>query len=309
VVWVNSHGGFVVGILLWGVYIAEALIFWLYARFTHIDTASFRKVLGRLLTIGVFLLVAVLINPSGGLMFLYASKTIGIGALQEYIQEWQSPDFHSLQVQPFVWLLLLAIGVIGASRKRLALSDYLLFSGFAYMGLMAGRNVALFALAAPVVLTRYAAPLLESLGRKHGYRGLAEQRPLGRSQYLNWLLLILVILAVAMKSSLVFPAKVNEEVFRGTMPIRAVEYLRTVKPEGRLFNTYNWGGYLLWALPEYPVFIDGRTDLYSDEVINQWLQVMRAEPGWKQVLDRVLAHDPSWISVYEDDQAVIFERR
>jgi hypothetical protein len=73
------------------------------------------------------------------------------------------------------------------------------------------------------------------------------------------------------------------------------------------------------------VFIDGRTDLYSDEVINQWLQVMRAEPGWKQVLedykvnlilveresflDRVLAHDPSWISVYEDDQAVIFERR
>jgi hypothetical protein len=326
VVWVNSHGGFVVGILLWGVYIAEALIFWLYARFTHGDTvASFRKVPGRLLTIGVFLLVAVLINPSGGLMFLYASKTIGIGALQEYIQEWQSPDFHSLQVQPFVWLLLLAIGVIGASRKRLALSDYLLFSGFAYMGLMAGRNVALFALAAPVVLTRYAAPLLESLGRKHGYRGLAEQKPLGRSQYLNWLLLILVLLAVAMKSFLVFPAKVNEEVFRGTMPVSAVEYLRTVKPEGRLFNTYNWGGYLLWALPEYPVFIDGRTDLYSDEVINQWLQVMRAEPGWKQVLedyeinlilveresflDRILAHDSSWISVYEDDQAVIFERR
>jgi hypothetical protein len=192
------------------------------------------------------------------------------------------------------------------------------------MGLMAGRNVALFALAAPIVLTRYAAPLLGSLGRKLGYRGLQEGRPLGKIQYLNWILLILVLVAVVMKAILVYPAKVNEDVFRGTLPVSAVEYLKMVKPDGRLFNTYNWGGYLLWALPEYPVFIDGRTDLYSDEVINQWLQVMRAEPGWKQVLDenginliliekgsflnRMLLNDPDWTLIYEDEQAVVYER-
>jgi len=62
-------------------------------------------------------------------------------------------------------------------------------------------------------------------------------------------------------------------------------YQKTAPP-GRLFNSYNWGGYLLWELPEYPVFIDGRTDLYNDELINEWLQVMRGEPGWQEALDR-----------------------
>lgn len=326
VIWVNSHGGFVVGIILWGVYTVDGLIRWFYARMRRFDSQkSLQHKFVRLLIVGLLVLIGVLINPAGWVMYFYAFKTVGIGALREYIQEWQSPDFHSLQVQPFIWLLLLTIGVIGASRKQIALSDYLLIAGFAYMGLMAGRNVALFALAAPIVLTRYAAPLLEELGNKFGYHGLQENKPAGKLQYINWVLLSLVILAVAIKVLLVYPVRVNEEVIQRTMPVGAVEYLKETKPAGRLFNTYNWGGYLLWALPEYPVFIDGRTDLYSDEIISQWLQVMRAETGWEKVLDdygvnliliertsllsRILAMHPDWNQVYEDELAVIFTRK
>ena len=124
--------------------------------------------LKRLLFIGVLIVGAVCINPSGPVMLLYPFKTVSIGALQDYIQEWQSPDFHLLSVQPFIWLLLLTLGAAGASRRRLALTDFLLVAGFAYLGLMAGRNVALFALAAPPVLARHATPLLESWS--HGAR-------------------------------------------------------------------------------------------------------------------------------------------
>jgi hypothetical protein len=49
-----------------------------------------------------------------------------------------------------------------------------------------------------------------------------------------------------------------------------------VPHDERMFNSYNWGGYLLWELPEYPVFIDGRTDLYDDELVEEWLRVVRA---------------------------------
>ncbi len=326
VIWVNSHGGFVVGIILWGVYVADVLMRWFLTRLMDRDAhMSLKPTLIRLLTIGIFIFLGVLINPSGWVMFLYAFKTVGIGALREYIQEWQSPDFHSLQLQPFIWLMLLTIGAIGASRKRLALSDYLLFAGFLYLGLTAGRNVALFALAAPLVLTRYAALLINATGRKIGYRGLGEGKSSGIIQYVNWAILLLVYLVVALKSLSVYPAKVNEEVIRRTMPVGAVEYIKADKPPGRLFNSYNWGGYLLWALPEYPVFIDGRTDLYSDEIISQWLQVMRAEPGWEQILDgyevnlilverasllsRILADNPDWDNVYKDEVAVVYERR
>ncbi|MGW8251789.1 MAG: hypothetical protein ACWGO1_14180, partial [Anaerolineales bacterium] len=159
IVWVNSHGGFVVGIIVWGVYFTWALATWLVDRFGLGSPADTANQLRRLLLIGVLLLIAILVNSSGVAMYTYAFKTVGIGALQDYIQEWQSPNFHLLNMQPFAWLLLLTFGVVGASRKRLAVTDFLLFSGFAYMGLLAGRNVALFALAAPVVLTRHADPL------------------------------------------------------------------------------------------------------------------------------------------------------
>jgi hypothetical protein len=176
---------------------------------------------------------------------------VGIGALQDYIQEWQSPDFHSLSVQPFAWLLLVTFGVVGASRRRLALTDFLLVAGFAYLGLMAGRNIALFALAAPLALTRHAAPLLESKSRRLGIRP-GPQEPFPRQlAALNLLLVGALLLATAYKISLVFPQEANQAAFEKIFPVRAVETLHQRHPPGHLFNSYNWGGYLLWALPEY----------------------------------------------------------
>ena len=107
------------------------------------------------------------------------------------------------------------------------------------------------------------------------------------------------------------------------MPVGAVEYIRQAMLPGRLFNSYNWGGYLLWELPEYPVFIDGRTDLYNDEIINQWLQVVRGESGWLEALDRwevrlvlleprmpvvSLLPGQGWWLLYADGTAVVYGR-
>jgi hypothetical protein len=323
-VWVNCHGGFIVGFLLWGVYLFNACLSWAWVRWgSKENDAESRKRMLHLLLIGALMWAAVLVNPSGAAMYAYAFKTVGIGALQDYIQEWQSPDFHLLHVQPFAWLLLLTFAAVGASRRRLALTDFLLVAGFAYMGLMAGRNVALFALVAPLTFTRHAAPLLAVVGRRLGYQGL--DRSPTKLGWLNWVIFSLILLATVLKAFSVYPASVNQEAFQRSLPLGAVEYLQNHRPPGRLFNSYNWGGYLLWALPEYPVFIDGRTDLYSDEVISEWLQVMRAEPGWQAVLenyavnlilvendvllDRLLENDRAWKLLYEDGLAVIYQRQ
>lgn len=55
-------------------------------------------------------------NPAGP-EILYPFQTVKIEALQDYIDEWQSPNFHELVVQPFIWMLLLTLGAVGASRK------------------------------------------------------------------------------------------------------------------------------------------------------------------------------------------------
>ena len=288
VIWANSHGGFALGFIILGVYILSMIR--IEQRASRITITVNSAPLRSLITTLVFSILAVCLNPYGPVMLLYPLKTVGIGALQEFIQEWQSPNFHSISVQPFAWLLLLTFGVVGASRRRISLTDFALTAGFAYMGLLAGRNVALFALVAPMVLTRHAAPLLADLGRRSGLRSL----PVGvvpRGQaYLNLLIVCLLLMGFGYKVALVYPASANENAFKMGLPVEAVEYIRRTQPQGRLFNSYNWGAYLLWALPEYPVFVDGRTDLYNDEIIGEWLQVVRAENGWKEALDRWDVH-------------------
>jgi hypothetical protein len=325
VLWVNSHGGFVVGFLIWSIYTFSDLLDMLWRR-TLLSTvrgacgnlgSALREPRVVLWLVGPLMLLAVCINPYGAAMLGYPVKTVSIGALGEFIQEWQSPNFHQFHVQPFAWLLLLTFGVVGASRQRLALTDFLLVAGFAFMGLMAGRNIALFALAAPPALTRHAAALLEAWRPR-------SPAALHKKSWLNIVLLALVFCAVLAKISLVLPRAANEAFFRETLPVQAVAYLQAEAPPGQMFNSYNWGGYLLWALPEYPVFVDGRTDLYDDAVIGEWVQVMRAADGWQDVLDeygvnlilveagstldRVLERELGWLNRYRDDQAVIYVR-
>ena len=325
VIWANSHGGFVIGFILWGVYwFAEGLSWLLPALGRQQPLFSGRQArFVRLSLVGGLMIAAVALNPSGLAMLAYPFKTVSIGALQEYILEWQSPDFHLRQAQPFIWLLLLTIAAIGASRRRLALTDFLLVAGFTYLALLAWRNVALFALVAPAVLTRHAALPLAALGRRFDFHGASQAAPSRAQKVLNGMLLAVLILAVLFKVGMDFPLAANQDAFRQNMPLDAVAFIKQHSPPGRLFNSYNWGGYLLWELPEYPVFIDGRTDLYNDEVIDQWLQVVRAEAGWQQTLDNwgvrlillepgmpLVAHLPSagWQLLYQDQQAVIFSR-
>ena len=56
-------------------------------------------------------------------------------------------------------------------------------------------------------------------------------------------------------------------------PVRACDYIRQNDLPNPLFNTYNWGSFLTWYLPEYPVAIDSRTDAYGEEITMAYFNV------------------------------------
>jgi hypothetical protein len=132
-----------------------------------------------------------------------------------------------------------------------------------------------------------------------------------------------LLLPAAARVTEALPAAANEERFAEDLPVEAVAFLQENQPEGRLFNSYNWGGYLIWALPEYPVFVDGRTDLYGDEIILDWLAIVQAQSGWEDQLEqwgadlvliepdwalaRVLPY-AGWAPLYEDEHSVLYRR-
>ena len=49
-------------------------------------------------------------------------------------------------------------------------------------------------------------------------------------------------------------------------PVKAVEFVRQNKYGGPLFNSFDWGGYLIWSLPEIPVSVDGRGNIHGYRV-------------------------------------------
>lgn len=326
--WANSHPGFAVGFILLAIYGVDELARWLGSRWKAgrftVKRRDVEKALrgrvGALILSGFAMIVAVFLNPSGPALLLYPFQTVSIGVLRDFIQEWQSPDFHQTNVVPFVALLFATIGALAFSKQRIALSDALLVGVFGIMALLAGRNIALFALAAPIVLSQHAAPIADEVRKRLGLR----QRKAKPARWLGWLniaIVALLLLAIGVKARQVLSPDFNERAFSKGLPIGAIDFIRREQPAGRIFNSYNWGGYLIWALPDYPVYVDGRTDLYSDELLTEWLEIVGAESGWQEklkawdvhlvllephwALSKVLSYE-GWQLLYEDEVSVLY---
>ena len=143
---------------------------------------------------------------------------------------------------------------------------------------------------------------------------------------INWLLLAAVVVVAADKVAVPLRPSVNEAAIAKSMPVGSVEYIDRMRPPGRLFNSYNWGGYLAWTLyPAYPVYIDGRTDLYGDAFLRRYLRIVGGQEGSQAALDQdgirlvlietgsplaaALRRAPDWRLSYADSLASVFERR
>ena len=333
ILWVNIHGGFIIGFILVGVYIIGEVT----NNVVGLGVAPIlrsRQILALVATSGISV-AAVLFNPNTYKMLTYPFTTIGIGALQDYIQEWSSPDFHQLYQQPFLWMLLILLGAMALSRFRVDFTDLFLVGLFGYMSLLAVRNIALFALVAAPVLARHSDSTLEQLldaFRRRTPWGhlidklLTQQFSKGPLMVVvNWTLLLLVVLAALVTATRpLLPAYAAQEL-EESLPVDAVTFIEDNKLPRELFNSYNWGGYLIWRLhPHYPVFIDGRTDLYDDAFIRRYLRVALARDDWQDTLDEyginvilierdsdltnLLRYVSEWVPVYADDLAVVFVR-
>ena len=116
-----------------------------------------------------------------------------------------------------------------------------------------------------------------------------------------------------------------DRVVSSMFPVNAVNFLRQNPVPGPLYNNFNWGGFLTWYMPQYPVSIDGRTDLYGDELFARSFKTengdasYRTDPALNEAgvvllrktdgLASALDLDPRFRKIYEDETAVVFARQ
>jgi hypothetical protein len=252
-------------------------------------------------------------------MLLYPFRTVSIDILQDYIQEWQSPNFHNLEVQPFLWMLLLTLSFMALSPRRPTWHDLITVGLFSYLGFLAGRNVALFGLLATPVLANHMHETLKGRWPQSG-----SQLPETLTRVINLALLILIGFAVVLKSIEPLSDEANDQALEQQAPVAAAEYLLDVAP-GPLFNSYNWGSYLLWKnYPQYLSFVDGRTDLFDEEILTAYLTAWKADPGWETVFEQwdiqLALLEPTapltrallaagWQIGYQDSYSIVLESR
>jgi len=111
-------------------------------------------------------------------------------------------------------------------------------------------------------------------------------------------------------------------------PYDAVQYIRENSIEGRMFNAYSWGGYLIWQLPEYKTFVDGRMPSWREEkvsVFEDYINITNKPDEYADLLEsydvnfilekkgvklvEYLLKTNEWDKLYEDDLSVILVRK
>lgn len=314
ILWVNLHSGYALGLVIVAVHLFGEMV----AAVSGQQSAVGARKLALLF---VLCFLAVLLNPNGAAMYIYPFETLTSPAMQAYIQEWFSPDFHRGEFQPFAWLLIGTLAAIAFTGKRIPLTQTILLAGLGYAALRSARNIPFFAIVAAPILAEQVWHLLAARV------AVGHARAARITSIVNGLILALVVLASAARVATIIANQ--EAAVRAKYPVAAVDFLLTQQFDGALFNAYDWGGYLIWRFAERPqarVFIDGRADVHGDAFIEQvYLKIYRGDTQWRALLDQYgvrvvliephaplasqLARAPEWDKVYADHQALIFVKR
>ncbi len=309
--WSNCHGGFPLGWVVLLAYCAGTLPIRAHAAWARANR--------RLWLVTACAIAVSGINPNGfavvSTVFAYRRSPMTANLI-----EWQAP---SLWGPPYGFDILLyaAALVLILSWRKVRPAHWILFAAFAAASLTTFRNIPLIGFLAPVLIAAYFPLRFRVPG------------------VLAWAPPILALAGIA--AGFARGGFLQLRVAEWTIPTGAADYLLEHQVTGPVFNTYEHGGYLIWRLgPQARVFIDGRAlseTVYGDynrilfnpgsyadqvtgpreELLNRYdiqvvvMNTMDYVSGALYPLALALANPISteWALVYDDSQAVVFQRR
>lgn len=287
-IWVNLHGGFVIGLVLLAVYLAGNFLY------TFTGSPTQRHEHGRkmktLMGIGLATLVVCLMNPHGAGILWFPLRVTSDRFIMDSVTEFLSPNFH--EALPFKYMLLAMIGALALSRSALNIMEATLVVLLTYMALYSARHISLFAIIiAPIllkttesVLARLPDQIFQIYQRRNSNLKAIDRELKG---YLWPVLSVIFVVALALGGSVDF------QFDRKRFPVAAVEFLKKEPISGNMFNNDEFGDYLIFAAwPAYRVFTDGRSDMYGAKYGRSYFTISQAQRGWKAELEK---YDITWV--------------
>jgi hypothetical protein len=343
--WVNLHGGFLIGFALLG--ICSVSVAWQWVR---MPSERFEDVLKKIRAAGnvrtltfIALLsaLATFVNPYGWNLHLHVYRYLTNRFLMDHIDEFQSPNFHLVAEKCFAGLLLLTlIGLAVKKREgaRAEPSQGLIILFAVYAGLYASRNLPISSLLLILVIGPWLSSWLLSLAERAGairpgrfslFHFLQRMQAVecGLRGHLWPIAAVVVACGIAANGGKLGATPLMDAHFsEKRFPAKAVTYLQEKDIPGPVLAPDYWGGYLIYRLyPGWRMVIDDRHDFYGEDFLKSYLKMVHVEPGWDEfirdhdvrcivvpkdsALGSILAETGGWRAVYHDEVAIVFVRR
>ena len=311
--WCNLHAGHLLGIAIAGLLPATRVVDRLIGRADPTD-GSPPLVVGLAVAVAVALSAAVL-NAYG--VWTYMLDLVWPQHGEALVTEWVGavPARY-----PGIFAALGAAWLVTVFRLRRARTfDLLVLALASAMTLFASRFLLFGAVAAAYALAVGVSELIAASSdrRRNALEAIAS---------IACVLIALGATVDAVRHRRGFALSINERVF----PVDALRFMEREGIGGAVLNLREWGGFLLWRRPGHRVFIDGRLAVSAGAVLDDYVAVAEAHPGFAEVLRRrdieavLTNHDvmrPSpgavaqpianlsgWRLVYFDDVALLYVR-
>jgi hypothetical protein len=317
--WANVDAQFLDGLLLLGLFVAASAAEFLWPLSSAVSFPTPARRLAGVLAAAGLAAAATLLTPYGWRLFPSAFQLVYGKVRLENFPDMTAMAFRQPRHFALVLLVVAAFFALGRRRSR----DGFKFGFLAVFALLAfgiQREAWCVALAAVAVIAEAAGSGRAGSETHAAWSDRKWARPLLPAAVLLVLLGALVRVPNA--------AALMDQAGR-VFPVHACDFIRANRLPAPLFNDYSWGGFVLWYLPEYPPAIDGRLNLYGDEINERYFRVTSGTQRLEEDTDFLRArtillqrHAPmtkalatlpvlqaQFRLVYQDDLAAVFVRQ
>lgn len=268
--WVNMHGGFLLGPIVIGVFFLQALYF------SHSALAR------ALFLTGAATTLATLCNPYGLEIFEAARRPL-MEVAHEFILEWQPLTLSPLALFTHFYIVLF-IGFVVGRKSSISPAERFLAYVWLLMGLTSVRHLPLFAvISAPV----FACALLPYLPKKSGRFSDALLFVYNRSAVAMLALFSCVAAMLWLPSPFAAHFFKREEIVLPTLAPE-IAFIEKTTPHVRMLSHFNLGAIIAFETRgALPVFVDPRSETaYPPQLMRDYADFELQKPGWEKIFDR-----------------------
>lgn len=277
VIWVNSHGLFIIGIF----------IIACYAISEYFHKGKDSKTLFKTLGISV---IASLVNPyfikGAFLPFYLYTRMDESNVFKNLLGELKSPltigiagepNFPFLNSLLFFIYLILSIGLVLFSLKKRKVYEVLIFAAFLILALNAIRNIPVFIIYASLLNCKILYDVIKVNTKNKKPFKLKKFTIINNFSYILIIFLFVIICRLLTNA---YYADSSRADYIGTglnyssIPERTAKYMKENNLDIKMMNDMISGSWFVWN-PQYPVFIDGRLEVMKESLANEYMQSFR----------------------------------